>query len=681
LKITSIKTRLLLFLIPCFFLCLAILSGLSYTLSQRALSQSLDETAQAVGNDYAHRVQSYVQEGIYQLEDFAASPDWAKAGSQEQLQNLLAGYVPKLRYTGNITYIYPDGTALRPDGSTFSLKDRSYYQKVIANQKPVVSELLVSRTTGQFGINIAVPIMDKGNLSGILTGVIAFDKMSGLIDSLRFLNTGYGVLSDASTGIVLAHPRQPETVGKLSLTQKAVPAELSSHLRELDSNLISLFSRTVASGNPTRGTYTFIDGVARTGEFTAIDLPGETRWIMLITAPAEEAASAATTLAHSLLWTALLCLALAVAAIILISRLIARPLTLLRDECQLLAAGDLSDQPVRITSQDELGQLAQGFRAMRSTLRDMIGKILSEAGQVAASSQQLYASAQQSAEASNHVAVSATTIAQGTVTQSEAIHHSSAATQYLVDQTKQLAKSAAEVASIASAAQQSANQGSQIIAQAVGQMQTIADNSAIINAAIAKTSQGAQQISEILTLIFGFADQTNLLALNAAIEAARAGEHGRGFAVVAEEVRQLAASSSQAAQKIRSLIEQNQENMDQVISVTDAGADSIRTGIELVNAAGGTFNAIVDKFLLLSLQNNSISEAAGQLVGNGQSLAEAIATINTASQTAAAETENISGATEEQSAAMQEIAAASQYIADLSTSLNLVVSKFKLQTK
>jgi len=681
LKITSIKTRLLLFLIPCFLICLATLSGLSYTLSQQALSRSLDETAQAVGNDYARRVQSYVQEGIYQLEDFSASPDWAKANSQEQLQSLLADFVPKLRYTSNITYIYPDGTALRPDGSTFSLKDRSYYQKVIATQKPLVSELLISRTTGQFGINIAVPIMDKGNLSGILTGTIAFDKMSGLIDSLRFLNTGYGVLADASSGIVLAHPQKPETVGKLSFSQKAVPDELSSRTPELDGNLIALFGSAAASGKSTRGTYTFIDGVARNGEFTAIDLPGGTRWIMLVAAPAEEAASAATTLAHSLLWTTLLCLALAIAVILLISRLIARPLALLRDECQLLATGDLSNQPVRVTSPDELGQLAQGFQAMRSTLHNMLVKILSQAEQMAASSQELYASAQQSAEASNHVAVSATTIAEGTATQSEAVHHSSAATQHLVGQTKQLAKSAEEVAATAAAAQQSANQGSQIVAQAVSQMQTIADNSAIISASLDQTSQGAREISEIAPLISTIADQTNLLALNATIEVARAGEFGHGFAVVAEELRKLAGDSGQAVEKLRTLVEQNHKNVDQVISVTQAGADSIRTGIELVNAAGNTFNAIVDKVLLLSRQNSCISEAAGQLVGSGQSLAEAIATINTASQTAATETENISGATEQQSAAMQEIAAASQYIADLSTSLTLVVSEFKLQKR
>jgi methyl-accepting chemotaxis protein len=62
-------------------------------------------------------------------------------------------------------------------------------------------------------------------------------------------------------------------------------------------------------------------------------------------------------------------------------------------------------------------------------------------------------------------------------------------------------------------------------------------------------------INEAITVIDQIAFQTNILSLNAAVEAATAGEAGKGFAVVAQEVRNLASRSAEAANEIKSLVE------------------------------------------------------------------------------------------------------------------------------
>jgi methyl-accepting chemotaxis protein len=59
------------------------------------------------------------------------------------------------------------------------------------------------------------------------------------------------------------------------------------------------------------------------------------------------------------------------------------------------------------------------------------------------------------------------------------------------------------------------------------------------------------EIDKVAGMIHAIASQTNLLALNATIEAARAGEAGRGFAVVAQEVKTLAAQTTQALADIK----------------------------------------------------------------------------------------------------------------------------------
>ena len=66
--------------------------------------------------------------------------------------------------------------------------------------------------------------------------------------------------------------------------------------------------------------------------------------------------------------------------------------------------------------------------------------------------------------------------------------------------------------------------------------------------------RSSAQISTIIKTIEDIAFQTNILALNASVEAARAGNAGKGFSVVAEEVRSLAARSTEAAQNTNHLI-------------------------------------------------------------------------------------------------------------------------------
>ncbi|MDE5777224.1 MAG: methyl-accepting chemotaxis protein [Lachnospiraceae bacterium] len=83
-------------------------------------------------------------------------------------------------------------------------------------------------------------------------------------------------------------------------------------------------------------------------------------------------------------------------------------------------------------------------------------------------------------------------------------------------------------------------------------------------------SKSVDQVNNLTNDILSISSQTNLLALNASIEAARAGEAGKGFAVVAEEIRHLADSSKETANRIQEI---NEVVIEAVHNLSESSAD------------------------------------------------------------------------------------------------------------
>ena len=141
---------------------------------------------------------------------------------------------------------------------------------------------------------------------------------------------------------------------------------------------------------------------------------------------------------------------------------------------------------------------------------------------------------------------------------------------------------------------QTAQQGAQVVQRTVEVMQSIAGELNRAADGISAVSQQSEMISSIVQTIRGIAEQTNLLALNAAIEAARAGEQGRGFAVVADEVRNLAARTSQATVEIVEVVRRNHELAQGAVSSMEASKDKAEQGVTLANEAGQVILEIQD---------------------------------------------------------------------------------------
>lgn len=673
---SSIRRRLLVIIVSLLVISLAVLAGLSYYFSKQALSKSVDEVVTAIGTDYANRVQSAMKERIIFLQDVAANP-YVINGDRQQL---VAATSEAFKRNGNLdtlTFIGLDGKGVLVNGGAVLLGDRDYFKNVVNTKQPVISDPLVVKSTGKLSVNTAVPVMNNGALVGVLNGGASLSLLEDLVKNIKFKDSGYGAVFDDS-GLLIAHGKRPELIGKMSLSEKKLDPELNLGTTEIDDSLLSLFDSAVKTGKQVRGIYTFVDKTPYVGVFTPVELPGGQRWIVMVSAPEAEATREVGTLSKVMLIAALLCSLAGVLVVVYISAQFAKPIVKLRDEALLLAEGDLQQRTVSIESQNEIGQLASAFGQMADKLRNLVMKVQVQAETVAASAEQLTAGAQQAADASNQVAGSIIQIAEGSDKQSGAVNDMAAVVEEMSASIKQIAVTGKQISEFAVGASESTEQGREGIAKAIKQMSNIGEGSRGVEQAIGSLAQGSREINDIVSLISSIAGQTNLLALNAAIEAARAGEAGRGFAVVAEEVRKLAEGSNQAAQKIADLIQKNEADMKQAIAATQASSEGVKTGIDMVESAGDTFKAISDAVGRLSGQIQDITQSIEQIASGSHNLVLAVQHIDKASKSNAAEAESVSAATEEQSASMQEIASSSQALAQTSAELQAAVANFKV---
>ncbi|MEW6461823.1 Methyl-accepting chemotaxis protein McpS [Pseudomonas sp. THAF187a] len=346
---------------------------------------------------------------------------------------------------------------------------------------------------------------------------------------------------------------------------------------------------------------------------------------------------------------AALALLFGLAAAIIISLVIVRPLKRVIALAESVAGGDLSVH-LEQDRRDEIGQLLAAMQRMAGNLRDMVGRLQGGVAQISNSAQSLSATAEQTRQGVNGQKLETDQVATAMSEMTATVH--------------EVARNAEAAAASTEQADQRVGNGSQVVRQTLQRIEQLARAMDTTTASIQRLSQDTQRIDAVLEVIKSVAEQTNLLALNAAIEAARAGEQGRGFAVVADEVRALAKRTQQSTAEIESLISALREGSRRAVADMEQSAGLVEKTVDDASQTEVALVAIAEAVTLISEMNQQIAAAAEQQTAVAEEINRSVTSIRDIADQSAT--------------AMDETAASSIQLAELGRELQGMAGHFRL---
>ena len=603
-------------------------------------------------NSVATSLQSWIKDRQLDLKSWSQEEIYAKATktsiigkaaratANEKLARLKADY----GYYEDISLSGTEGMVIASNNEAvinkISVKDRPYF-KAAMDGKLFVSDALISRGSGNPVFIVAAPVIDKGQVTGALTGIVSIASFSNqFIDPIKIGQSGYAYAMN-KTGLVVAHPDKTKI--------------MKANFGDLD------WGKQMLSQKNGLINYVY-EGVKETVAFKTVE--GQD-WIVAVTVPDDEILAPVKSLGQINLLMAVAVVAIAAILIFFITSTVVKPINRVVDGLRDAAEGDGDlTKRIEIKSTDEVGELARWFNTFIEKIQRTISEVAQNAENLTNSSKELATIAGHLSESAGQTSEKAMTVSAASEQMSTTISSAAGVMDETANNLNIVAAGAEEMTATINEIAGNTERGRQIAEEAVGQT-----NHATTQ--IQDLGEAAIQIGKVVETITEISEQVNLLALNATIEAARAGEAGKGFAVVANEIKELAKQTAAASGEIKQQIEGIQNSTQGTVTEIN----SIANVVGQVNELVATIAAAVEE------QSVTTRDIAGNVARASEGVGEvntSIAEGSNAANSIAADIADVTQAADEMTNASGQVNASSIELSELAEKLNTMVKQFRV---
>ncbi|MDP9518015.1 methyl-accepting chemotaxis protein [Pseudomonas protegens] len=565
-------------------------------LQRNAIRDDLDNYLQEMGDVTAKNIQTWLAGRALLIENISQSvalnPDPTNVSNLLEQKSVSSTFMGAYLGNNDGTFIIRPNSKM-PDG--YDPRARPWYKSAESTNGSALTEPYIDLASGQLVISIVDSVIKAGQRVGVVGGDLSLQVIADSINALDFDGMGYAFLISAD-GKILVHPDKNLVMKNLKDVYPQDTPRISSELSEVS-----------------------VDGKTRIVTFTPIKGLSSVNWYIGLSVDKDKAFAMLSEFRTSALIATLTAVALTIALLGLLIRLLMQPLHVMTRAMQDIAdgEGDLTRR-LNIHNQDEFGILGTAFNRF-------VERIHGSIREVSSATEHVNEVALRVVSASNSSMLNSDEQASRTNSVAAAINQLGAAAQ-------EIARNAAQASQQASDARNLAEDGQQVVDRSIQAMNQLSDMISASSSNIETLNSKTVNIGQILEVITSISQQTNLLALNAAIEAARAGEAGRGFAVVADEVRNLAHRTQESAQQVQTMIEELQVGARESVSTMSNSQRHSQDSVEIANQAGERLNSVTQRIGEIDGMNQSVATATEEQTSVVESINMDITEINTLNQ-------------------------------------------------